>query len=54
MHLLLLLPLIIGLSVPAISNPHTHENETLEVEKEALAEQPIVDEDDCPDALFLL
>ena len=54
MHLLLLLPLIIGLSFPAISNPHTNENETMEVGKEPLVEQPIVDEDNCPDALCLL
>ena len=54
MHLLLLLPLIIGLRVPAISNTHTNENETMEVGKEPLLEQPIVDEDDCPDALCLL
>ena len=54
MHLLLLFPLIIGLSVPAISNPHTNENETMEDGKEPVIEQPIVDEDNCPDALCLL
>ena len=54
MRLFLLLHFLLSLSVTAISHPHTNDKESLEPEMESVKEQPVVDADDCPDALCLL
>ena len=54
MRLFLLLPFLLSLSVTAISHSHTNDKESLEPEMEFVKKQPVVDADDCPDALCLL
>ena len=54
MRLFLLLPLLLALSVSAISHPHTYENERGGKERESVMKQPVINEDDCPDSLCLL
>ncbi len=51
---LFLLLLLLSLSVIAISHSHTNDKENLAPERETVNEQPILNADDCPDALCLL
>ena len=54
MRLFLLLSLLLAFSFAAISHPHNNDSESCGQDREPVMEQPIVNEDDCPDTLCFI